>query len=432
MKTSALIIGLFLVLNTQAQDFNLKYAIQTALSENLELKIAENNAEIAHNSNTSGNAGMLPNVSLNAGANPAMTNINQKFTNGTVIERNNVLSNAVNANVIATYTLFDGMKMFAIKERLELLDEAAKIRLKSQMQTTITNVIVAYCNILKNESYLDVLNELKQSSQERLALVEQRLKVGYANKADLYMAQLDLQSREQAIETQNALIANAHTAFKVLLNLKPESTVVLSKLSITNTTFVKSELDSLLKKNPNWQLSQNTLEVSRQVQREVNSATLPVIRLSGAYNYNFSQSQAGFSLYNQGMGPQIGLTLSVPLYTGSVNKSNIENAKLNVKNAELMQQFTQQQLQSELNQAWTDYSTTKLQIDSDSIAVSTANNYLELMKQKFGQNQTTLLEMRDAMDMYNEVNFRYINNQFLLKLAETRLLALSGQLLGNY
>lgn len=428
MKTSALILGLFLVLNSKAQTFDLSSAIQTALSNNLEIKIAENNAAIAHNNNNSGNAGMLPNVSLNAGATPAMTNINQKFTNGTTIEKNNVLSNAVNANVIASYTLFDGMRMFAVKERLELLDDAAKIRLKSQIQNTISNVIIAYCNILKNTTYLDVLNQLKQSSQERLTLIEQRMKVGYANKSDLYMAQLDLQSREQAIETQKSLISNAHSAFKLLLNLKPESLITLNNLSVTSRSFNKSELDSMVKNNPDWQLAQNTLSVSQQVHREANSATMPVIRLSGAYNYNFSQSQAGFSLFNQSMGPQLGLTLSMPLYTGSVNKSNIENAKLNVKNAELMQQFTQQQIQTELNQAWTDYSTIKVQVESDSTAVLTANNYLTLMKQKFDQNQSTLLEIREAMDMYNEIHFRYINNQFLLKMAETRLLTLSGQL----
>src|SRR5437867_568392 len=51
----------------QKEKLSLEQAIAMALKNNYSISIAGNNAEIARNNNTLGNAGMLPGLAINAG-----------------------------------------------------------------------------------------------------------------------------------------------------------------------------------------------------------------------------------------------------------------------------------------------------------------------------------------------------------------------------
>lgn len=429
MTIKVLIPVLLMALSAQAQQpMTLTDAMQLALKNNLDLKIAENDALVAHNNNHAGNAGMLPSLAFNAGGTPAITNINQKFTNGTVIERNNVLSNSVNANLIASYTLFDGNRMFAAKNRLEFQDEAAQHAFQSRIQSTLSNVVASYSAVLRYQEYLKVLEISEAASRARLQLTEQRQAVGLANKADVLMAKLDLETRTQAVQSQKAMVGKAFVDFNLLLNQPLDSVYLLQPIDMSGTGFNRQTLDSLLNKNPDWLLAQNSLDIVSQIEREIGAARMPLVRLNGAYNYNYSQSQAGFSLYNQGMGPQLGLSLSVPLFTGNVNKVNYTNAKLNVQSAELRKTQIQQNLKAALSQAWLDYEVALQQCQTDSVAVKMADDYAALMDLRFTNGQNTIIELIESQKMYLETYYRYINAQYVLKLAETQLMVLSGQL----
>jgi outer membrane protein len=409
-------------------NLSLNQAIQTAVQNNLDIKIVVNENKIVQNNNHSGNAGMLPNVALNANASPSLTNINQKFTNGTSIEKNGVLSNSLSANVIAVWTLYDGSKMFALKNQLNAQETASYQFLKSNVLKTVSNVISAYSNIVKQVEYSKVLNQLKVLSEERLNLIQQKLTAGLSNNTELYLAQLDFETVKQNITAQNALITNAYVDLNLLLNFPSDSTYKVEAFETSNFNFNKSNLDSMLVQNPDYEYSLQQLAIAKESARIVHSASLPNVRISGAYNYNFSQSQAGFSLFNQTTGPQVGLTLSVPLFTGNVNSVNYKNAQIQVDNQNLMVQKIHNELKGLLDQAWANYSSLQTQLASDSIAVETAKSYIDLMQKRFSLGQNTIIELKEAQRTYENTYYRYINNLYMNKLTETQLLVLTGQL----
>lgn len=428
MKINLLIVLSLFYHLTSAQTLELNQAIQLALANNLELQVSENEALIAQNNNHPGNAGMLPNVSLNINGTPALTNINQKFTNGTIIERNNVFSNALNASLLVAYTLYDGSRMYATKNRLEFQDEAARLAFEKNVQSTINQVITAYGNILRQKELLLVMSFLESLSSKRLDLIQIRQAAGLANNADLFTAQLDLEARRQAVTNQNALLSNAYITLNALINFKPDSMYQVQSIELTKQPLSLSTLDSTLFKNPDLLMAQARLDIARETQTEIAAARLPLVRLTGAYNYNLSQSQAGFSLYNQGMGPQLGLGISIPIFAGNVNKINYENAKIGVKNSELQLAIIRRDAQAQLYRAWNDYASAQTQIRSDSASLSVSKSYIELMEKRFSEGQCTILELIEAQSVYVETNYRYINNLYIEKLAETQLLLLTGQL----
>ena len=432
LKYFYLFIGLVLSLNLPAQSvITLDQAVEIALKNNLDLQIAANDTKQADNNNHAGNAGMLPTVSLNVSENPSLSNINQKFTNGTSIEKNGVSSNNLNAALVVSYTLFDGKKMFATRRKLEILDEAAQNKFNSQVQTVISNVILNYSNITRLKEYLKVLDMLRELSQQRLDIIGARQIAGLANNTDLFLAQLDLETRKQNINTQKSSINKAYNSLNLVLNIKIDSLYGVEDVFKNVNVLDKNKMDELLRNNPDNQWAINQYNIALQAQKEIDAARLPLLKLNGAYNYTLSQSAAGFSLYNQSMGPQAGLSLVVPIFNGNINKSNSENAKLNVQSSEWKMAVVKQNIEVAYEQAWQDYSTAKLQLSSDSLAVTTANKYMELMQERFKLGQSTIIDLKEAQRTFEETNYRMISNWYIARIAETQLLLLTGQLIGK-
>lgn len=411
-----------------AQKITLQDAVGIALNKNLQIQIARNEAEIAHKQNSAGAAGMLPNVSLNASDNPSLTNIKQELTNGTTIAKDNVFSNSVNANVALGYTLFDGMKMFATRKRLTEIEAMGANKLKAQMQNMVSNVIQKYSYIVAQQASLKVVEQLLDISKQRYDLVEIRVAAGLANNTDVYLAQLDLDTRKQNLINQQVLIKNGYTDLNVLLTLPADSVYEVDELLVTNTTLQKSQLDTAFNTNPELLIAQNTVEIALQSQKELQGVRLPTVRLNAAYGYALTQSQAGFTLLNQSYGPNAGISIGLPLYTGNVNANNVAIAKLQYKNAALSQQQTRLNLNGTFEQAWQKYSNALIQVTNDEASVKTAQQYLDLMQQRYKQGQSTVLDYREAQRSYEETNYRLVSNRYNLKLAETDLLRLTGQL----
>ncbi|MES2559479.1 MAG: TolC family protein [Bacteroidota bacterium] len=411
-----------------SQKITLQDAVGIALDKNLQIQIARNEAEIAHKQNSAGAAGMLPSVTLNAADNPSLTNLKQELANGTVIERDNVFTNNVNANVTLGYTLFDGMRMFATRKRLKELEAMGFNRMKAQVQNMMSNVIQKYSYLVAQQASLKVVEQLLDISKQRYDLVQVRVTAGMANNTDVYLAQLDMDTRKQNLINQQVLIKNGYADLNVVLNLPVDSVYGVDTLLVTNTTLQKSQLDTAFNNNPELLMAQNSTEIALQSQKELQGVRLPLIRLNAAYGYTLTQSQAGFTLLNQNYGPNAGISLGLPLYTGNVNANNVAVAKLQYKNAALSQQQTRLSLSSNFEQAWATYTNALVQVTNDEASVKTAQNYLDLMQQRYKGGQSTVLDYREAQRSYEETNYRLVSNRYNLKLAETDLLRLTGQL----
>ena len=430
MRSSWSLICLLIISSVSlAQDtLTLQSAIDIALRNNLQIEISRNDYEIAQNNNYAGNAGMLPSVAINASDAPASSNINQQFTNGTSIQKDNVGSNNINASLALSMVLFDGGRMFATKARLEELEALGENTLKANIQNIVSAVVQSYTNIVTQEKYLLVLEQLSSVSAARFSLVESRMDAGLANNTDLFLAQLDMNTRTQSIPTQQASIQNARTDLNVLLNFPADTTYLLQQQLPVNASLDKATLDALFKNNPEYLAAENRVNVALQAEKEIGAARFPRVGLTAAYGYSRQQSQAGFTLYSQSYGPTGSVTLSIPLFSGLVNSRNYTNAKIQHESAELAQAQTINSLAGSFEKAWQLYTAALQQVEVDIKSVDIARQYMMLMEQRYNLGQSTVIDFREAQRSFEETNFRLINNQYLLKVSETDLLRLTGQL----
>ncbi len=142
----ALIAGISSV--SAQQVLTLSDALKMALENNYAIQVAKNDAAISANNNRLGAAGMLPTIAGTVNQDNQVIDTRQKFLNGTENNRDGAKSNNLNANIELGWTIFDGFKMFAAKNRLEELQKVGELKMRSNIEQTFMRITKAYYDVL--------------------------------------------------------------------------------------------------------------------------------------------------------------------------------------------------------------------------------------------------------------------------------------------
>jgi outer membrane protein TolC len=173
---------------------SLQQAFELTLEQNFSVQIAKNDLTIARRNNVIGNAGMLPSVMGTANNDNQVMDTKQKFLNGTENNRDGARSNQLNAGVELSWTIFNGMKMFATKSRLAELEAMGELKAKQQMETTLSRVAKAYLDIALLKAQLESAKTFIAISEKRLEVAKAKVLAGKSAKSEILIAQVNLNS----------------------------------------------------------------------------------------------------------------------------------------------------------------------------------------------------------------------------------------------
>ena len=414
---------------TQAQTLSVDAAVAIALKNNYSILISRASADIDKANNTAGNAGMLPSVGVNGSDYYAISNVAQDQSNGAHINSANATSNTFNAGVALGWTLFDGGKMFVTRKKLNEIEALGNLQFKDQVMQTLFNVIVAYYNIVKQKQQLASYNEVINYNEERVKILQASFNAGLSAKTDLLQARIDLNvNLELAIGQETLIISvkrilnqmmgrEADTPFEVAVSIqlsyKPDQAELNKKLFINNPTILSSKKE---------------VEIAGLGVKEMNALRLPEINLSAGYNFLNSNNSISSVTSNRSYGPQIGGTITIPIYEGGNINRQVRVAKLELKSTGYNLESTKLDINTQLQNALTEFENQQkmLVIEKENSALVKEN--LDICMHRLRLGQTTSLEVHQAQESYEESHTRLINFEYLTKVAETKLRQLMGAL----
>lgn len=405
-------------------------AIAIALKNNYNILLARNDAEIDRINNTPGNAGMLPNIAANGSAGYSNNSIRIKQSNDSIINRSNASSQSLNANVGLNWTVFDGGKMFVTKSKLNEIQALGEISFKAQVLQTTYDVIVAYFNIVKQKQQLSSISQVISFNKERVNILQTSFNSGASPKNNLLQAKIDLNvSTENSLTQQNIIFTAKRNLNQLLsrsidsiaydvmdsipLNYKPDKAKLLQDIAATNTNILSF---------------QKQLEISKLSIKETQSSRLPQVGLNAGYYYSNSNSNYGTSKENRTYGPQLGGTISIPLFQGGNINRRVAVSKIQMKSAEYDLENVKLQMLTQLQNAVADYENQQnlLIIEQENSALVKENLEISLQRLRYGQ--TTALEVRQAQQSFEDSFTRLITFKYNLKVAETKLKQLMANL----
>lgn len=408
---------------------SLEEAIQIALENNFDVVIEKNAQQIGQINNNWGTAGLWPNISINSSAGIASNNLEQRLSNGTTIKRNGATLRNINAGFAVSWRIFDGMRMFATKKRLEELETIGELTFRRQLNATVFDVIVVYYQIVQLNQQKKAFNETIKFFEERKQIAESRFTIGTAPKTDFLQAQVDLNQQKGNLLVIENNIRVAKANFNNLLARKPETSFDVQD-AITMDATVNFALLQQKSQTDNYDLllAQSSLSVLVQQKREIISQRLPSVTLNGNFNFAQSRNDAGFTLFNRNLGPNGNIGVAIPIFQGGNIKRQEKVADINIKNQQIVITQLKNQVNTGLVNAYYNFQNASnlVELEKSTLLLIQENNIIAT--ERFRKLAITSLELRQVQLDFINGQTRYINALYMAKLAEAEMKLLAGDL----
>jgi len=404
-------------------------AVKTAIENNYGIMISKNEIEIGSINNNWANAGAIPSISATASKTIGVNNLEQKLSNGTVTRKNGNSTQNLNAGIAVNWRVFDGLKMFATKKRLEELERSGEYTFRKNLNETVFNVISSYYNIVS-------LNEQKKATLEqinlyndRYTLAQRKFEIGTGAKYEVLQAEVDLnEQRSNLLSLQNS-IALAKSSLNNLLGKKPDTSFIVADTILLMPLPAFADVQNKISaQNPDVLLANSQLLVLAQEKKEVNAARLPSVDLNGFYNFARNSNGAGFTLFNQTYGPSGSVGITVPLFSGILVKKQLAISDIQLKNQQLTIDQTKNDVETALTNAYINYNNALKSIDLEKNNLILATENIMIATERYKRLNITAVELRQIQISYNDAKNRLYNALYQGKIAEATVALLSGDI----
>lgn len=429
MRSLILFTICLFALNASSQEtLTLDAAIARALTANYNVLFLKSDQQVNELNDAPGAAGMLPNISLRISDLYSSNDILQRFANGQEISSPNASGNQLSAAVLADWTVFDGLRMFATRERLHELSLTSAIATKLQMAQTVRDVTAAYSEVQQIQQQLVYLQALIDFNLFRKDISETRWNVGNGAKMDYLQAVIELNNAKTSILQNEAALVAAKNQLIFLMGEKEGYQFSVDSPKDVVLGEIEELKSRALQNNFDLQIALKRKQIAALEIKEAKAAMLPTVTLNGAYNFTRSDNSAGFSLFNRTFGPSVGLTVTMPLFAaGDVNRAR-KTSELRYSQAEILAQQANANLQIQVESLATrieNLNQVKL-ISEESLDLS--KELLELSLERFKQGQSSSIEVQQAQVAFDQVNTQFLQANFDLQIAIAELKLLAGDI----
>lgn len=436
MMRSIFVIGFVFAFHLSycQEEISLEQVIGLALERNHDVQLAKNTAEAAKTDNQYAFGAFIP--QLNA-VGSTVWNSNDQSLRFQDESRNNsgkAESNNISASAQLQWTLFDGTRMFATRERIDAIASQGELLVKDQMVNTIAVVATNYFDIVRLKQQLRAIEEQMAVSEERVKLADRKLAVGMGAKPELLQAKVDYNAQRTQVIQQQALIAQSKDLLNARVGLQLPPQYEVSDTIIIDLNLRQEDIAGNIE-NTNYtlQMWRNEIGISNLSLRERKAELLPLVDFNAAYNYSRTDNTRlinPFSaLFSQSNGYNYGFTVTVPILSGFNQRRLVQQARLNVNRQHISYDQQKTNVNVALQNAFVNYDNAKkiLLVEEENILLAKENVSIAL--ETFKRGATTFVELRTAQQSLAEAYTRLINARYLAKIAEIELLRLNGGLL---
>ncbi|HNJ10252.1 MAG: TolC family protein [Chitinophagales bacterium] len=405
-------------------------AVAYAVSKNFDIVLAKNDAEVAKVLNNKASAGMLPKINLNTGDVFNLNNLNQKFASGQNVKQNWVAVNSLNAGVSMDWTIFDGMKMFATKDRLAALQSLGEIQLKNQIQDVAAQTLNAYYNIVRQKQQIKAAKELIGISEERVNLSQKKLDVGYSDKTPLLQAKVDLSAQQINILKQETLLEQAKINLNQIIGRNADEPFdVIDNIEVNYQPNLQTIRDTTTSTNYLLAAAKKNIEIAQFQRKEINAQRLPQINFTSGYNFVQNNNKAGFQLFNRVYGPSVGVSAKIPIFNGGMVKKDLQAASINIAKQQIQYDKLKQDIDAGIVKAYKDFELSEkmLQLNEENVQIAAEN--VQITMERYRLNQSTSLDIKQAQSSYEDALYNVILARYNSKVAEIELKRIINNLL---
>jgi outer membrane protein len=408
-------------------------AISNALKNNYDIQLSKNDSASTAIDYSFRNAAFLPRLNATVGTTWNNNALNQTLADGSKRSSSGIKSNNISGQLALNWTLFDGMRMFIARDKIDQFMQMGQLTIKNQVTNTIASVINAYYTIAQQKQQLKAVEEQIVITAERVKLAEARLNIGTGTKPDVLQSKVDLNAFKAALLAQQTLIAQQKEQLLQLMGAKPGSGFETADSIPVNMNLQQAEILSGMEAgNPTLLMAKKNIDIFTINLKERKAERYPVVSFNSSYNYSRNVNKKvinNFStLFNQQRGFNYGLTATIPIFNNYNVKRQVQQAQLDIAYSKLLYDNQRSLLELDIARAFKNYEQQKkaLLLEEESILLARENAAIVLQSFKLGGS--TLLQLKEAQKSLEDATRRLITARYNTKIAETELLRIKGAL----
>jgi len=441
MKRKTNIAGLLLILGAvqfinplhAQQELSLMDAIQAGLENNFDIRISEQDIEIARNNNAWGTAGLWPAISVGV-------NQRNRYDDMPSIQdpesRNKYYTNSVNPYINLNWSLFRGLAVHASKQQLALLEQFSEGNAAVVVENAIQGIILGYYSVLLDQEKLKILEDVKQLSSDRFTYENYKKELGAAVTYDVLQAKNSFLQDSTNYLLQEMNLQTSRLGLKLLLGESPEVQYVLTDEFevLAYELSLDSLMSEMLSNNSNLRNQYINQEILKKDITLAKSAVWPYLSMNAGFdqfNNRLKYTDAD-ATYSNNLDYYVNFTLGFNLSNGGNTRRAIQNAKI----AETIGVIQVDQLTQGLSNAMVtsyDLYTIRKQLLEVAVANLESNELnLQISAQKFRSGAINSFNYRDVQLQYLLSAFNKLEATYNLIDSHTDLLRLTGSIIQEY
>jgi outer membrane protein len=435
MRYGFLLSALVAVNVCYGQVLTLEEAISTALKNNYNILLARIDSSSAALDNSYTNAAFIPQINATAGR---VWNVNAQkveFADGRKRDTSGLKNNNLTANIALNWTLFDGLRMFATRDRLAELVRLGELSVKNEVINTVASVITTYYNVVQEKQQLKAIEEQMNINAERVKLADRKLSVGLGTRQELLQAQTDLNAQKSAQFGQRTAIEQLKQQLNQVMGVDIARSYDVPDTIPINPSIQLEDIRSVAEaNNPQLLIARKNIDIANIALRERKADFWPRLSFTSAYSFTRQNNNAVVNvqatpLFSLNRGLNYGFTLSVPILNNFNTRRLVRQAQLEIRRQEMLLENQRLQLDLGIYNAFKTYQFQKQALELEEANIQLAKDNVFIAFERYRLGVATYLELRDAQQSLETAYNRLIAARYNTKVAETELLRLRGDLI---
>ncbi|MCU4155837.1 TolC family protein [Carboxylicivirga sp. A043] len=408
--------------STQVHSWTLEQCIDYALSQNIQVRQTML-TNLSNKYNIEQAKGQqLPSLNASVSYNVSWQNTEDATTGESEFSNSQNNNYGVNSNV----TLYNYGRLNNLIKQAKLDMEAGVYNSEAVKETVTLNILDAYLQVIFYTENVDNSQQQLNATEEQANFAQERLTSGLISRSDYLQVKSQMATEKlNLINAQSQLaIAKVNLMQMMLLPVTPDFEITYPKLN--------EEVNQQLSPNPaevyaisaqirpalkNAELQKESAALNEKISKASYFPTLSAnAGLSTGYYNTLDQTYA--NQLNDRFTPNVGLTLSIPIFQNKQVKTNVAKARINYQSAELQEQDTQNNLRMNIEQICVDVRISQLEYEAS------------LEQYQANEESYSLAEEKYKNGLMNSVDFIFEKNN--MTQAESSFLQSKYKLLFNY
>lgn len=340
-------------------EWTLERCIGYALENNIQVKQQELNVEQQSNNLLRSKLSLLPSISSSG---------SYSFNWGRFFDQNSInwldtRAESSSASIGASLSLFSGLQKQNTIKKGELDVQIANKNIEKLKNDISLNVAAAYLQILLDEENLEIAKQQLETTKQQLSKTKILVEAGSTTMSTYLELQAQEATEEVQLVTAESKLALSYLSLRQLLDLQGEQSfkIVNPNIAEPPTARTTQRVEDIFEQNaparPEVAGAELQLKSAEKSLSIAKGALYPSLSLGGGSGTSFSSAitaQNFWEQYKGNMSYYASVSLSIPIFNGWQTRTNVRNAKLAVRSAELEVQSVKNTLYKEIQQAETD------------------------------------------------------------------------------